>query len=230
VRAALKLIMTVVGLLLIGTFVALILLFTQFEELLRDGLTHQAGRILKCEVRLEGVRVDWTQQALVFKGFTLFNPEGFTDREALRIGTMTVKPEALSIFSKTPGVSRITVDDVRLHLQYKAGSGTNIGGLSEHARDWAEKQEVAEESVWGRRFKLKMIESAPIVVKIEGLIPPTPVVSLESPAFTVDAPGGGAAITGAKATQLLFRGMLGEIRRLDGVVDPLRGLLGVGAA
>ena len=72
-KAALKFIMTAVGLLLIGLCLTTILLFTRFEGLLRDGLTHQAGRILHGEVRMEDIRFDWANQAIVFKGVSLLN-------------------------------------------------------------------------------------------------------------------------------------------------------------
>ncbi|MCF6284477.1 MAG: hypothetical protein L3K26_04745 [Candidatus Hydrogenedentes bacterium] len=225
-KAALKFIMTAVGLLLIGLFLAVVLLLTQFEEYLRDGLTHQAGRILQCEVHLEAVRLDWVEQALVFKGISIFNPESFTDREAVAIGSMTIKPDALTLFSRTPGIAQLALQDVQLHLQYKAGSGTNLGTLMDYARDWAEKQEAAEKTVWGRRLKLREIQSDEVAVKAEGLLPPTPVISLTMPPFSVEDPGGGAAITGAKAMHLVLRGLMREGRRVDGIVQPLKDLLG----
>jgi hypothetical protein len=226
VKAALKFIMTAVGLLLIGLFLAMVLLLTQFEGYLRDGLTHQAGRILQCEVHLEAVRLDWVEQALVFKGVSLFNPENFTDREAVGIGSMTIKPDALTLFSRTPGIAQIALQDVQVHLQYKAGTGTNLGALMGHAEDWAEKQEAAEKTVWGRRLKLREIQSGEVAVKAEGLIPPTPTVSLTVPPFSVEDPGGEVAITGAKAIHLMLRGLMHEVRRVDGIVQPLKELLG----
>lgn len=227
-KAAIKFIMTLTGLLLIGMAIATVLLLTQFEGALRSALTHQASRILQCDVHLESLRIDWSEQALLFKGVSLFNPTGFTDREAVRVGTLLVKPEPLTLFSRTPGVSRISLKDAEVHLQYKVGTGTNVGTLMDHARLWAEKQEAAEEPVWGRRVLLREIQAAEVAVKAEGLVPPTPTIPVTVPPFSVEDPGGEAAVSGAKAMHLMFRGFLRQLRQLDTVIQPLRELLVAG--
>lgn len=224
-KAALKFIMTTVGLLLIGMFLFAVLLLTQFENYLRDGLTYQAGRVLQCEVHMEGVRLDWSKQALIFKGITLLNPEAFTDREAIRIGAMLIQPDPMTIFSKTPGVARIALRDVQVHLQYKLGTGSNIGALADHARVWSEMQDAEERPVWGRRLKLHNIQSDSVSVTAEGLVPPTPTIALTAAPFTIESPEGDASISGARIMYLLLRGLTYEIRQVDGIVPALKNLL-----
>lgn len=224
-KAALKFIMTAVGLLLIGLLLVVVLLLTQFDGLLREGLARQAGRILQCDVHLEGVRLDWSARAFVLNGVSLMNPAGYTDREAIRVEAVRVKPELLTLFSRTPVVARVSLREPRVHLQYKAGTGTNIGVLRSHAKAWSEKQASGEESVWGRRVLLREIRSGEMNVRVEGLTPPTPSVPLTIAPFTVEDPGGGAAISGARAMQFVLRGMLQHIARLDTLVEPVKELL-----
>jgi len=224
-RGALKFIMTAVGLALIGLFIAAVLLLTQFEGLLRKGLTHQAGRVLECEIRLEGVRFDWLEQALVFKGVSLYNPAEFTDREAVRVGSLVVKLDPLTLFSKTPRIREIHLRETSAHLQYKIGAGTNLGVLMAHAGTWADRQDAGELPLWGRPIKIHAIRADAVDLKVEGLAPPTPTAPLPVAAYTVDAPGGGEAIPVARAVELLFRSLLHEARQLDTMAAPLKELL-----
>ncbi len=224
-KAALKFIMTSVGLLLIGLCLATIMLFTRFEGLLRDGLTHQAGRILHGEVRLEDVRFDWANQTIVFKGVSLLNPEGFTDREALRIGFMRVTPEPLTLFSRTPGVAKISLEDIQLHLQYHTDGGTNLGTFLKYAGDWADKQERSEETVWGRPIRLNAIQTDDTAVDVEALTPAAKTYTQAVPAYTMESPGGEEAITGARTLHFMLQGFLDSLRQVDGLAPELKSVL-----
>ena len=139
-KAAIKFIMTLTGLLLIAINIGTVLLLTQFEGLLRQGITRQAGQILGSEVHLEGVRIDWSRQAIEFKGISVFNPEGFSDREAFRLESAWVYPQWLAIFSKTPVIDQVRIGEAQLQLQYDEAKGTNLGAMMERARDWADQQ------------------------------------------------------------------------------------------
>jgi hypothetical protein len=198
---------------------------TQFESLLRDGLTHQAGRILECEVHLEALRLDWATQSVVFRGVSLMNPEGYTDREALRVETVTIRPQLLTLFARTPILERVRLDGVSAHLQYRTGAGTNLGALRDNARGWAEQQVAGEVAVWGRPVVVQEIAVAPVSMKVESLAPPTPAVPLELPAFTVTEPEERGAITAARGMQLALRGLLRQAGQVESVVGALRALL-----
>lgn len=224
-KAALKFIMTSVGLLLIGLCLGTILLFTRFEGLLRDGLTHQAGRILQGEVRLEDIRLDWANQAIVFKGVSLLNPEGFTDREALRIDFVRVTPEPLTLFSRTPGVANIALEGIELHLQYHTDGASNLGVLLKHAGSWAERQEQSDETVWGRPIELARIQAAEATVDVEALTSSSPPQTRSVPAYTMESPAPDGAITGARTIHLLLQGFLDSLRKVEGLPPALQSVL-----
>lgn len=224
-KAALKFIMTAVGLLLIGLCLTTILLFTRFEGILRDGLTHQAGRILHGEVRMEDIRFDWANRAIVFKGVSLLNPEGFTDREALRIGYLRVTPEPLTLFSRTPGVAKIVVEDIQLHLQYHADGKTNLGVFRTYADEWAIRQETSDETVWGRPIRLDRIETESTAVGIESLTPPADPYTQTVAAHALESPGGEEAITGARTIHLMLQGFIDALRETEGVPRELKSVL-----
>lgn len=224
-KAALKFIMTVVGLLLIGLCLTTILLFTRFEGLLRDGLTHQAGRILHGEVRMEDMRFDWANQAIVFKGVSLLNPEGFTDREALRIGFLRVTPEPLTLFSRTPGVANIVVEDIQLHLQYHTDGKSNLGVFRTYADEWADRQETSGETVWGRPMRVERIQTESADVEVESLTPPAAPYTQTVAAHALESPGGEEAITGARTIHVLLQSFLDALRGTEGLPAELKSVL-----
>lgn len=221
-KAAIRFILTTIGLLLIGAFIAAVLLLTQFEGTLRDLVTSRASRILGADVHLEGVRLDWARQGMVLKGVSVMNPEGFTDRTALRIESVSLEPDPLTLFSKTPRVKRVHAEGGVVHLQYKAGSGTNVGALMNQARAWAESQDADEKAVWGRRVKVHSIVSSNVDTRVESISPPTPAIPLAIEAFTLEDPGQGNPVSGARMVYLGLRGFLRQLSSLEGISATLR--------
>ncbi len=224
-KAAIKFIMTAVGLLLIGLLLTVILLFTRFEGALQSGLTHQAGKILKCEVHLEGIRVDWTARSVVFKGLSLFNPEGFTDREAIRVGTMTVKVEPLTLFSKSPVLQQITLNDMRMHLQYTGENKSNLGALLTQARDYATSQDSGEVAIWGRRLKFNTIHLGASALATEGIEPAVAVATLETLPLTTENPNPDEVLTVARTFERILMDVVRQVQQTAGVSDALRIML-----
>lgn len=224
-KAALKFIMTLVGLLLIAINIGVLLLITRFEGLLREGLTHQASQILNAEVHLEAVRIDWTEQALVFKGVSVFNPEGFTDREAIRIDALQVRPDLLTVFSKTPALREIVLHAAEVHLQYKPDAGTNLGAMMEQARQWSDQQVDGEKRVWGRPMSVAQMRSDTVALRVRSVEPASPELPLTLDAFAVDDPGKGQAVTGAGIIHLVIQNLMHRLTSLDGLSGPVQELL-----
>ncbi len=221
-KAAIKFIMTLTGLLLIGANIGTVLLLTQFEGLLRQGITRQAGQILGSEVHLEGVRIDWSRQAIEFHGISVFNPEGFTDREALRVESAWVYPQWLAIFSKTPVIDQVLIREAKIQLQYDETKGTNLGTMMERARDWADQQTRGEAWVLGRPVNIRKIICEPAEIKAESVSPPQPPITLTMSAFTVENPAGEEAVSGARAIHLVLQGMARQLGSLDGLSSFVR--------
>jgi hypothetical protein len=218
-KAAIKFIMTLTGLLLIGVNIGTVVLLTQFEGLLRTGITRQAGQILQAQVHLETVRIDWSRQALEFRGISVFNPKGFVDRESLHIGSAWVRPQCLTIFSRTPIVDQVVIREARIQLQYDEGMGTNIGAMMAHAQAWTEQQERGEEWVLGRPVNIREIVCDPVELKVESIDPPQPPVSLTMNAFSIANPAGEEAVSGAHAIHLVLQSMAKQLGAIDGVVN-----------
>lgn len=221
-KAAIKFIMTLTGLLLIGATIGTVLLLTQCEGLLRQGITRQAGQILTGEVHLEGVRFDWSHQAMEFQGISVFNPEGFSDREALRIESVWVYPEWLAIFSRRPVIDQIRIRQARIQLQYDEAKGTNLGAMMERARIWADQQTRGEAWVLGRPVNIRKIICEPVEIKVESVSPPQPPIGLSMNAFTVEKPAGDEAVSGARAIHLVLQGMARQLGSLDGLFSFVR--------
>lgn len=221
-KAAIKFIMTLTGLLLIAINIGTVLLLTQFEGLLRQGITRQAGQILGAEVHLEGVRIDWSRQAVEFKGVSVLNPEGFSDREAFRLESAWVYPQWLAIFSKTPVIDQVRIGEARHQLQYDEKKGTNLGAMMERARNWADQQTRGEAWVLGRPVKIRKIVCDAAQITAESVSPPQPPIALTMSAFTVENPAGEEAVSGARAIHLVLQGMARQLGSLDGLFSFVR--------
>jgi hypothetical protein len=224
-KAALKFILTSVGLLLIGLNLGVVLLLTRFEGVLRDGLTHQAGQILKADVHLEAVRVDWAEQALVFKGVTVFNPEGFSDREVLKIESVWVRPSLLTVFSKTPEIREIALENAAVQLQYKPGSGTNLGAMMAHARAWGDEQAEGARWTLGRPMAIRMLRSNPVPLGVRSVDSTGPEASLSVDAFSLTDPAGDTPVSGARVIHLILRSLMKRVTQVESLEEPARELL-----
>lgn len=228
-RAALKFIMTLVGLLLIAANIGTVLLLTQFEGVLRSGITRQAGQILQGDVHLEAVRIDWSHQAVEFRGISVFNPEGFSDREAMSIESAWVRPQWLSIFARSPVIDQVSIHGAQIKLQYDQSRGTNLGAMVAHARDWADQQKRGEEWVLGRPVKIHEIACDTVQIEAESVTPPQPPVSLTMSPFTVANPSGEESVSGARAIQLVLQSMARQLGSLDGLFNFVRETVAVEA-
>lgn len=218
-KAAIKFIMTLVGLVLISTTIGTVLLLTQFDGLLRSGITRQASQILGSEVHLELIRIDWPRQSIEFRGISVFNPQGFSDREVLSIESAWIRPQWLSVFSKVPIVDQIHIRKARIQLQHDETRGTNLGAMMAHARDWADEQSRGEAWILGRPVKIREIVCDPAEIVVESVSPPEPPITLNMNTFTVTNPTGEEAISGARAIHLVLQSMAKQLGSLDGLMS-----------
>lgn len=231
-KAALKFIMTLSGLILIGIAIGTVLLLTQFEGALRDGLTRKAGQILHADVHLEGVRFDWLEQALVFKGVSVFNPEGFTDREAIRIESLQVRPQLLTIFSRTPVMKEVSLHGAEVHLQYKAEGGTNLGAMMApmDAGGAAPERTVQGillqplDALWnlGRPLKVDVLRSDQVAFHVRDAGAETPELSLVVDAFSVSEPELAEAVSGTRIIQQTLTSLMKHASAANGMPAPVR--------
>lgn len=216
--SAIKFIMTLIGLLLIGLNIASVLLLTQCEGVLRAGITRQARQVLQAEVRLERVRLDWSLRALEFRGVSVHNPEGFTDREAIWVESIRVRPDFLTLFARAPVMRQVTLQGGRIQLQHSPERGTNLGAITASAAAWADQQNRGETLVLGRRMRFQELVCETVEIQTrDGDNAGQPPISVTLPGFALPLPESEGGMSGAQAIHAMLQAVAGQITGLSGL-------------
>ena len=126
----LRFFMVVIGLVLIAIGVAAVALSTQLEKYGRAWLEDRLSHLFDTRVELKSLQVAPLQHGLFLEGLTIFNPEGFDARPAMRSERLSLSADPRTLFSDKPALDQLTLERVEV---WTDGLGKNLQALLERA-------------------------------------------------------------------------------------------------
>lgn len=125
----LKSIVIVIGLILIAGAIGSLLLMTQVDTWLRDGVASGLQYVTRTDLQLKRVQILPLRQAIVITDLAIGNPATFKTGAAVKVPKLTVEFDTKTLFSRTPVIKKITMEAPEVTLRYELGQGTNLGAL-----------------------------------------------------------------------------------------------------
>ena len=212
-KGAIKLIMTGTGLALIGVAVAVILLSTQLEELVRVRVEERIGAYYGAEARLDDIRLAPLQRGVELTGITVFAPDPFDRKPAIECGRLLLSADLATLFSPRPTLSSVAMENARVTVRVSQ-NGTNIGRLFANA---AAYQEAREESQAVRRtLVVQDCRVSGGELKLTSLLPTIEIDDFRIKEITPEHP-----VPTWKTSSIFLRSLLTEALTAKGLLDPV---------
>lgn len=130
-----KFVLVVVVLAIVGV----VALYFSINTVVRQGVTVAIPPVTGTDASLEKASISLFSGAGTLEGFEVENPEGFNSEHAVRVGTMRVQLESMSVFSDLVVIDEIFVDGPSVIYEVSLGS-TNIGTIQRRIDEFAKKQ------------------------------------------------------------------------------------------
>lgn len=118
------------AIIVIGAIGALILSLS-IDKMVQSSLESTTAEVLNTTVEVEDVSISLLNASGTIRGFTIHNPEGFTDKPAVRLQDISIKIKTFSLLSDTVIVEKIRVQKPELFYEQKT-TGNNINALIEN--------------------------------------------------------------------------------------------------
>jgi len=217
-RAMLKFLMIVTGLVLIAVAAALLFFSETLQDLGRRQAEERLARVLGSTVTIEELKVHPLQGNVELLGLAVHNPEGFRNGDALRCARLLIDAELFTLLSATPRIQHILAEDLEVELRHELPRGTNFGALvgAADARGRAATENPGEPATAPRRRLLvEQVVSNGGQVRISSNVVPGTGVSLELEPFTVALAG--ERLMPAQLVATLLRSIARESIGLDGI-------------
>ncbi|WP_234568308.1 DUF748 domain-containing protein [Rhodohalobacter sp. 614A] len=119
------------GGLLVVLIAAFIILNFSLDGIVKSAIEENGTELLQTEVNIGNVNVSLFDGSGVIYGFTVANPEGFSDEKAIVIDEMSLKIDLATIFSDTIVVENIHIQNPELFFE-QIGLGINLRKLNEN--------------------------------------------------------------------------------------------------
>lgn len=110
---------------------AFIILNFTLDGIVKSAIEENGSELLQTSVEVGNVNVSLLNGSGVIYGFTVANPDGFSDEEAIRIDETSIKIDLSTIFSDTIVVENINIKNPELFFEQK-GLGINLRKLNEN--------------------------------------------------------------------------------------------------
>ncbi len=218
-KSALKTVMIVVGLVLIGISVGAVVITTQMEDRICDRLAARLARDFGTEVSLEEVRLVPWRRGVELIGLTIANPPQFKEGHALRFERILVQPVLRTLFSDTLTLSRVVLEGAEVNLRYELGDGTNLGRLGRQAADRAATNPE------GRHVRVRECRCEGAKVRLKANLLPTPAVPIKIAPFTMKELDEDRPVSTPKLAAVFVESLVLEIVTLKGLLRPVGNLL-----
>ena len=118
------------AIIIVGAIGALILSLS-LDKIVQSSLESSTSEVLNTSVAIEDVSISLLNGSGTIKGFTIDNPEGFSEKPAAKLELISLKMRLSSFFSDTIIVDEIRIQKPELYFEKKA-SGNNFDALTEN--------------------------------------------------------------------------------------------------
>ncbi|MDZ7659088.1 AsmA family protein [Fodinibius sp.] len=116
------------AIIIVGATGALILSLS-IDSMVQSSLESTTAEVLNTSVDVEDVSISLLNGSGTIKGFTIHNPEGFSDKPAAKLQEISIKLKVSSLLSNTVIVKEIRVQKPELYYEQKA-TGNNLDALT----------------------------------------------------------------------------------------------------
>jgi uncharacterized protein involved in outer membrane biogenesis len=116
------------AIIVIGAIAALIL-SVSIDNMVQSSLESTTAEVLNTSVDVESVSISLLNGSGKIKGFTIHNPEGFSDKPAAKFKEISIKMKLSSLLSDTVIVGEVRVRKPELYYEQKA-TGNNFDALT----------------------------------------------------------------------------------------------------
>ncbi len=216
-RSFFKFVLTGIGLVLILIGVGALLIFTQAHDFFSARIGDVMSEAFGAKADISGMRVSVRRHALVLKDFTLANPPGYPEENALTCAQVYVVISPKTLISREPVVELLDLQGATVRVHHKLGTGSNLGVL-------AQTLAAAEGRVSFKVETLRCVDGR--IYLSSSLIPgaemPYPLSKVE-----IKNLDSGQPVNAAKSTAIFLRTVLTDVVTLKGVgasiIDALKG-------
>jgi len=118
------------AIIIIGVLGALILSLS-IDSMVQSSLESTTAEVLNTSVDVEDVSISLLNGSGTIKGFTIHNPDGFSDKPAAKLKEISIKMKVSSLLSDTVIVKEIRVQKPELYYEQKA-TGSNLDALTDN--------------------------------------------------------------------------------------------------
>lgn len=219
-RSFFKFVLTGIGLVLILIGVAALLVFTQAHDFFSARVGNVMSEAFDTKASISGIRVSVRRHALVLKDFTLANPPGFPEENALTCAQVYVVISPKTLISREPVVELLDLQGATIRVHHKAGTGSNLGVLANTLASAEGRVSFTVETLRCANGQIYLSSSL-----IPGAEMPYPLSKVE-----IKNLGSGKPINAAKSTAIFLKTVLTDVVTLKGigasVIDAIKGEFG----
>ncbi|WP_029896492.1 AsmA family protein [Desulfohalovibrio reitneri] len=135
---------------------AVLVLYFQLNTIVERGVETVGSKTLKTAVALDGASLSLFSGSGEINGLTVANPEGFSDKSAIRLGSAAVGVDIGSILSDTIIVEQVRITDPAILLE-TGDQGSNLDRLLQNAKSAAPSggQQTGEQQQSGKKVIIR---------------------------------------------------------------------------
>jgi uncharacterized protein involved in outer membrane biogenesis len=130
-----KIILVVVALIVIGVGVTSVFLMNNMDRLARETFEEGGLKLLGSPVTLDEVKITLIQGKARFSGLSIANPAGYSDKPAIRIGSIEVDIDLSSINEPVLVIENILIRDPDVNYEMNKEGKANIDMLQKRIDD-----------------------------------------------------------------------------------------------
>ena len=106
-----------------------LILSLSIDSMVQSSLESTTSEVLNTSVDVEGVSISLLNGSGTITGFTIHNPEGFSDKPAAKMQEISIKMKVSSLLSDTVIVDEVRIQKPELYYEQKA-TGNNFDALT----------------------------------------------------------------------------------------------------
>jgi len=216
-RSFFKFVLTGIGLVLILIGVGALLVFTQAHDFFSARIGNVMSEAFDTKASISGLRISVRRHALVLKDFTLANPPGYPEENALACAQVYVVMSPKTLISREPVVELLDLQGATIRIHHKMGSGSNLGAL-------AETLAAADGRV---QFTVETLRCTGGNVYLSSNLVPGADVPYSLSKVEIKNLDSGKPVNAAKSTAIFLRTVLADVVTFKGIgasiMDAIRG-------